>query len=60
MTNQTTEIKILEASNIDPEYLALCPYCDQPIMGGAVIVINREWGAMCLAHGDCAAGGEEE
>lgn len=49
------QIKILQISecDLDVEYLPLCPYCDQPIMGDAVIVQHDQGGILALAHNDC-------
>ncbi|WCP84202.1 hypothetical protein PQE20_27375 (plasmid) [Vibrio harveyi] len=40
---------------IDGECIPLCPFCDQPIMGGAVIVQHSGYGQMCLAHSFCVS-----
>lgn len=53
-------VKIIDDSVIDGEYISLCPFCDQPINGGAIIVQHRGWGQMCLAHSFCVAESEEE
>ncbi len=54
------EIEIKIAHTIDAEEIPLCPYCDQPIMSGAVVIKNVFYGNIGLAHGDCFTEHEEE
>ncbi|EPZ5422316.1 hypothetical protein ACXOL9_004755 [Vibrio parahaemolyticus] len=53
--SKTVEIKLVTINDsiLVDECMALCPFCDQPIMGGAIIVHHLGWGLLSLAHDSC-------
>lgn len=53
--SKTIEINLvtIDDSILDGEQMTLCPFCDQPIMGGAIIVHHSGWGVLSLAHDSC-------
>ncbi|HAV1338020.1 TPA: hypothetical protein JG819_004684 [Vibrio parahaemolyticus] len=54
------KVKTIDGEDIDGELMPLCPFCCQPIFGGAIIVRHTSYAQMALDHGDCVDEFEDE
>lgn len=49
----------LEVKQVRIDEAPLCPYCDQPMFCGVVIIDIKQYGCFALAHKECVEEDEE-